>query len=770
LLLFCRIIEHPGAPLVNQPPNAAHAAQARPAAQSRCQGRIGAATLQRRRWTPTPLAAVAAKERALADPRTTWLEFGSEALAFVSLADEPPSLVYWGPRQNPLPDPADMARLAQRAVPHGGLDLGEPGDLFPEAGRGSMGFSALCACRGGVEIVTQSRLVDISCPSERAAAFHLEDAQAGVSVILSVEGHSSGVVRMSASVRNHFQEPLSVLWLAPAAIPLEGEEVATFSGRWAREFTPARTRLASGALVQENRTGRTSHHAPPFWVIGEPGFGEAHGVVLGLHLAWSGNHRGFAERLRDGALRFQAGERLQPGEVDLPQNGAYETPDLFLARSETGLGGLSDRLHPFVRAEILDGRTAKGPKVHLNTWEALYFNHTPDDLEALAVRAAALGVERFVLDDGWFKGRDTDAAGLGDWTPDPRKYPEGLQPLAARVRSLGMSFGVWVEPEMVSPAADLARARPDWILQAPGRVQPLGRGQMVLNLSNAAASDFVFSALDTLLRETGADYLKWDMNRDLVHAQADGAPMVRRQTRALYALIDRVRQRHPSVDIETCASGGGRVDYEILRRTDRIWASDCNDPFDRIAIQRALSIFLPPEILGSHVGPGEAHTTGRRTPLDLRAAVALFGSFGVETDVRRLNAADFDALKGWIERYKAVRTLLAAARTVRLETADPDLLCHMLVGEHTCLVLAVQTAAPRFSVPERLRLRELPKGVWTARRWDVPGPWGRRMKIAPSLALGAPMVLPSDVLSRAGLPMPVLSTGGFIVFQLERVG
>ncbi|MDM4777904.1 alpha-galactosidase, partial [Micromonospora sp. b486] len=272
----------------------------------------------------------------------------------------------------------------------------------------------------------------------------------------------------------------------------------------------------------------------------------------------------------------------------------------------------------------------------LNVWEAVYFGHELDRLRALADAAAEVGVERFVLDDGWFRGRRHDQAGLGDWWVDGEVWPDGLQPLIDHVRGHGMQFGLWVEPEMVNPDSDLFRAHPEWVLQAPGRLPPPWRHQQALDLVNPDAYAYLLERLDAVLGEhDGIAYLKWDHNRDLTEAGHAGRPGVHAQTLAVYRLLDELRARHPGVEIESCSSGGARVDLEILRRTDRVWASDCNDALERLSIQRWTGLLLPPELVGTHIGPERSHTTHRVHDLSFRAVTALFGHHGIEWEHHR---------------------------------------------------------------------------------------------------------------------------------------
>jgi alpha-galactosidase len=588
----------------------------------------------------------------------TRLDGGGDTL-LLQMQAGPPRLVYWGERLPAALDEAGLAGLAERAVPHGMLDGGEVFDLFPEAGRGFTGHPALECHRDDGSFVTQLAFVEAPQTSDRVEV-RLADAKAGVEAILTIEMDAeTGVVAFRNRIRNLGATPLHLDWVAVAALPILHGEALVFDGRWAREFRGVHQSVATGLLVKENRTGRTSHHSPPFMVVGEPGFGEHHGEALGVHFAWSGDHRLLIERLRDGRLQFQAGELFWPGEVTLAEGETYATPDLYAARSAAGLNGLSARFHPFVRRRILGDRLKARPRpVHFNTWEAVYFRHELEELKALADAAAAVGADRYVLDDGWFKGRSDDTAGLGDWTADPAMYPQGLGPLVDHVRGLGLEFGLWVEPEMANADSDLLRAHPDWILGVAGRDQPLGRGQYVLDLTRPAVFDNIFNQIDALLSAHAIGFLKWDMNRDLTHAASAGRPASRRQTLAVYALIDRVRAAHPGLEIECCASGGARSDYEILRRTERIWTSDCNDPVERQPIQRNFSIFFPQEVMGADVADAVDHTTGRRTSLDLRALTALFGALGIEADLRALPAAEFAALKDWIGVHKAHETLL----------------------------------------------------------------------------------------------------------------
>jgi alpha-galactosidase len=696
---------------------------------------------------------------------------GGDQTLLIALSPGSPRLAYWGGQLATSADAGAAAALGERAAPQGALDGGEVFDLFPEAGRGFTGHPALEVHRPGGGFVTQLEQVGTR-PVAGGHELLLRDARMAIEVRLTVTlDAAAGVAAFGSRLTNVGDTPLAVDWMAPAALPLVHDEVMVFDGRWAREFQPVRQRLATGLWLKDNRTGRTSHHAPPFAVIGAPGFGEHTGEVVGLHLGWSGNGRLLVERLRDGRLQAQAGELFLPGEMTLAPGETYATPILYAARSEAGLNGLSDRFHPFVRDRILGGRLRRKPRpVTFNTWEAVYFRHESDELKALADLAASVGAERFVLDDGWFEGRDDDTTSLGDWRADPRKHPDGLGPLIDHVRGLGLEFGLWVEPEMANAESRLLREHPDWTLHDGDRVQPLGRGQYVLDLTRAEVADNLFGQLDALLAAHPIGYLKWDMNRDLTHAASVGRPAAHRQTLALYALIDRVRAAHPGVEIESCASGGGRADFEILRRTDRIWVSDNNDPIERQVIQRGFGVFFPPEVMGSHVAAADNHTTGRRTSIGLRALTALFGHMGVEADVRAFSAGELEALKHWIEVYKSHRALLHGGRVVRQTHADPGAVATMVVGEDGALASFAQLQTPQFATPDPLRLTGLdPDAIYRVGRLNPPRRPSGGAQRAPALARGEAVEAAGRMIETVGLPLPILRPGAIAVFRLERV-
>jgi len=321
--------------------------------------------------------------------------------------------------------------------------------------------------------------------------------------------------------------------------------------------------------------------------------------------------------------------------------------------------------------------------VHLNIWEAVYFAHEPTTLMRMADAAAQLGVERFVVDDGWFGGRRSDAAGLGDWVVAREVYPEGLRPFADHVHSLGMEFGLWFEPESVNPDSDLFRTHPEWVLRAGERNQSEWRAQYNLDLGRPEVRDHLFRQISIVIDDATVDYVKWDHNRPVDHAGTGlrgGAPAVHEQTLGFYALVDRLRAAHPRVEWESCAGGGARTDLEVMQRFQRVWASDMTDAVARLSIQRWTAQLIPLEAIGAHVCGPQSKQTGRTIPLDFRAAVALFGHFGIEWNILEASPSERARLQQWVAAYQTHRGLLHSGRYLRIDDPDLNVFSHAVVA------------------------------------------------------------------------------------------
>ncbi len=677
-----------------------------------------------------------------------------------------PMALYWGPRLPAGIDPAALVRLGHRGPAPASPAVPPPLSLTPQAGDGWPGRPGLAAHRAGQGWASLCRVEDVQATST-TAVFLSRDAGNGL-VLVHELAISGDVLVATTRLSNAGTDALAVEALAAPVLPIPGfvTDLIGFDGRWAGEFQLRRQPRTPGSLVRENRRGRTSHDAFPGLIACTSTCDERQGLAYGWHLGWSGNHRLAVETLSDGRALVMAEALYLPGEIRLEPGASLISPTLFASVSDKGLSALSRQFHAFVRARPEHARLRAKPRpVHYNSWEAVYFDHDPVVLADLAVRAAALGVERFVLDDGWFKGRRDDRAGLGDWTVDTGVYPEGLAPLIAQVQALGMEFGLWVEPEMVNPDSDLHRAHPEWVLGVAGAAQLDFRHQLVLDCGRTEVQDHLFTALDALLRNHDIAYLKWDMNRDLSHpGGSEGRAGAVAHVRGVYDLLARLRVAHPAVEIESCASGGGRADYGVLALTDRIWTSDSNDALDRLAIQRGFSHFFPSEVMGAHVGPASCHITGRRLTMAVRVATALFGHLGMELDLRELDSRDAADLAAGVALYKMHRALIHGGDLFRLDAEVGVTAAMTVVPDQSEALLSwtVVTEAPGyFGAPLRLA------GLDAAADYRISRVWPPRLAVEWPATEGA--VLAGSLLMQAGLQPPRLRPETAVVLHLQRV-
>ena len=620
-----------------------------------------------------------------------------------------PTIVHWGAALSSS-DAATLTAMTTRPTTHGSLDSVPPLQIVPQHSLGSLARPGLLGHRPGgrdwsprfveCEVDVASRSM-VTVSHDRAARLRLDTR---------IELTDAGALRVNATVTNEGDTRFLLDALTVTLpVPSSARDLTTYSGRWSRESATHRQTIDHGAWTAENRTGRTSHEYPPTLWWSTTDAREWSGEVWGCHLAWSGNHALLAEVMPDGRRYAQLGELFAPGEVCLDPGASYATPVVVGAYSPRGFTPASWVMHDQVR-DAARGATPRVRKVLLNTWEATYFDHDTEKLKALADAAADIGMERFVLDDGWFGARRNDRAGLGDWVVSREVYPNGLAPLIAHVRSRGMDFGIWVEPEMVNRDSDLVRAHPEWVLHSPSYEPVMARHQLLLDLTNEAAYAHIYGQLDALLRDHDIAFVKWDMNRPLIHASAaDGAAGAHRQTRAFYRLLDAVRRAHQDVEFESCASGGGRIDHAVLSRAVRAWTSDCNDPLERQRIQRGTGMWVPNEMLGMHVGARVSHTTGRAQSIEMRVLTAMFGWMGVECDPRKLDDHEREVLRSAIALHKQHRALLHGGRTVRFDLDDPTALAHGVIStDRTEALLAyVQMETSPWLVVPRWRISGL---------------------------------------------------------------
>ncbi len=630
--------------------------------------------------------------------RTYRIDDGRQTLVLAARNDRLPEVVYWGAV---LPDGEDLNTLhAAHAIDVTGGMLDENPDLSicPEATRSFPGQPGLI-----VRDTDGTPLLPKFCfeSVEQNGTLELTYADKANGLTLTVSFVSDTETHIiTCQTTLDATRPVHLHWLAAPVLPgpQQSDEMIDVSGRWCGEFQLSRTAWAPGMRYRENRTGRTGHEHFPGLIVPCRGATNAEGEAYAFHYGWSGGHKMIAEELQDGRRQIQWGHAAR---METEAARQFKTAPLYIAYSDRGLNGCAVAFQRHLRDRIVTWPKPDAPRpVHYNCWEAVYFDHKLPVLQDIANRAAELGAERFVLDDGWFGNRDDDTRSLSDWEVDPRKYPDGLHPLIDHVHALGMTFGIWFEPEMINEDSDIHRAHPDWVFGAED--QTLGRQQKALNMANPEVRDFLYDRMSAILRDHRIDYIKWDHNRVL--PMPDAA-----QTRGSYALIDRLRADFPHVEIESCASGGGRIDFGILERTQRVWLSDSNDALERLRIQHDAALFLPLSVTGSHVGPRVCHTSGRTLDISFRAWVAAQRHMGFEMDPRELDEHETAVLQEVTSWWKHHRHWMQTADILRLDSADPAVMAEQQLArdKNRFVVFAGKAATSAQIAPRPLRLTAL---------------------------------------------------------------
>ena len=487
------------------------------------------------------------------------------------------------------------------------------------------------------------------------------------------------VITRAVRLENAGTAPLRLEKAASACLdlPFGDWDLVHFHGRHAMERKMERTPLPHAITTVSSTRGASSHHHNPFVILCDHTATEDHGLCYGVMPVYSGSHRTDIEVDQNGLTRLVTGLHDERFSWQLEPGESFTAPEVLLCCTPDGLGDLSRHYHTFLRRNICRSpfRYARRP-VLINNWEATYFDFNTESICRIAEKAASLGVEMMVLDDGWFGKRDDDNTGLGDWFVNEKKLPGGLQPLIERVNALGMKFGLWVEPEMVSEDSDLYRAHPDWALPLPGRTPAMGRNQLVLDMGRPEVVDYLTQRLSTLLRENHIEYIKWDMNRNMSDVYSRALPPERQGETAhrymlgVYKLLDRLTTAFPHVLFEGCAGGGGRFDAGMLCYFPQIWCSDNTDAIERLSIQHGTSFGYPVSCMGAHVSACPNHQTGRTVPLWTRAVVAMSGTFGYELDLGRLTDEECDQVRDQIKTFQRYYDVIQNGAYYRL--SDPD--------------------------------------------------------------------------------------------------
>jgi alpha-galactosidase len=496
----------------------------------------------------------------------------------------------------------------------------------------------------------------------------LTDELIGLEVILSYSAFNElDAITRSVSFRNRGTRPFSLVRALSASVdlPRSDFEMLQLAGDWARERNIVRSRLSPGSQGIESRRGASSHQHNPFIALVSPGANEDSGEVFAMNLVYSGNFIAQAEvdrlgctRLAIGINPFEFSWLLEPGE-------SFQSPEAVMVHSSAGLGGMSSAFHDLYRSRLCRGKYRDRERpILVNNWEATYFDFDADKILALADEAKALGIELCVLDDGWFGKRDNDRSSLGDWKVDERKLPLGLADLAAGVNEKGLAFGLWFEPEMISPDSELYRAHPDWCLHVPSRSRSEGRHQLVLDMGRSDTRRYVVEAVSSILASAPIAYVKWDMNRHMTEVGSSALPPERqkesyhRYILGIYEAMDAITRAFPDVLFESCSGGGGRFDPGILAYMPQTWTSDNTDSVSRLKIQYGTSLVYPPVTMGCHVTAVPNHQVNRTTSLGFRGDVAMAGNLGYELDLGKLSDSDRMEVARQVAFYKEIRKLV----------------------------------------------------------------------------------------------------------------
>ncbi|CTQ34115.1 alpha-galactosidase [Jannaschia rubra] len=685
---------------------------------------------------------------------------GRQSLILASDGARLPQIVYWGPR---LPEGEDLAALTAAGaldVTGGMLDRTPDLSICPEATQSFPGQPGLMLRDAeGTSILPAFRFVEAEEEGDRLVILYRDERHGLTYRATFATCGDTHVIEARSTIES--AAPVHLHWLAAPVFPGPqlSDEMHDFAGRWCGEFQMNATPWSPGIRCRDNRTGRTGHEHFPGLIVPCRGATNTQGQAFGFHYGWSGGHRMVAEELSDGRRQIQFGHAAG---IETSPGTRFESATLYAVFSDEGINGCAVAFQRHLRDRILRFPRPDRPRpVHYNCWEAVYFDHNMPELKEIATRAAALGAERFVLDDGWFGNRDDDTRALSDWVVDARKYPDGLGPLIEHVHALGMTFGIWFEPEMINPDSEVHRRHPDWALGPDDQI--LGRNQKALDMARAEVRDVLFDRIGAILSAHPVDYVKWDHNRVL--PMPDAA-----QTRGTYALIDRLRHAFPQVEIESCASGGGRIDFGILGRTHRVWLSDSNDALERLKIQHNAAIFLPFVVTGSHVGPRECHTSGRVLDIRFRAWVAAQRHMGFEMDPRELDEEEARVLTEVTEWWKRNREWMGRADILRLDSADPAVIAEQQQAEDggRFVVFAGKAATSTQTVPRPLRLTRLSPHaryrIELLNRGDASG-----LSRGEPVLKSQPVVLSGQYLMNHGLTLPWSFPERMWVVEGERV-
>lgn len=508
------------------------------------------------------------------------------------------------------------------------------------------------------------------------------DKYADIEVVLIYTAFDKlDVITRSAVITNKSEKPFKITRALSACVDFDTDkmDMITLNGSWARERAVERCRLHHGKQLVDSCRGESSHQNNPFVALCDNNADEDKGEVFGFNFVYSGNFYAQAEVTQHKKTRFLMGINPLDFEWLLEKGESFTCPEVVMVHSDEGIGKMSRTFHDLYRNNLIRGEYKdKRRPILINNWEATYFNFDTDKLIDIAKEASKLGIEMLVMDDGWFGHRDSDNSSLGDWFVYEKKLKGGLKYLVDEVNKLGMKFGIWFEPEMISPDSELYKAHPDWAIQIKGRPLTLCREQYVLDYSRKEVRDHVYGMMKKILDSANIEYIKWDMNRQLTEVGSATLPAERqrelwhRYVLGVYDLMDRLTTDYPHILLENCSGGGARFDPGMLYYSPQIWCSDDTDAIERLKIQHGTSMCYPCSAMGAHVSDCPNHTVGRNTPFKTRGHVAMVGTFGYELDVTRIPQEDRDAIPAQIEEFNKFNKLVRTGDHYRIGNMFED--------------------------------------------------------------------------------------------------
>ncbi|AWB45542.1 alpha-galactosidase [Paenibacillus sp. CAA11] len=616
----------------------------------------------------------------------------SEMSYLIQIVNGYPVHVYWGGRLKHrksmsdllihCPEGAGLDRLPQEYPQYGSGDFRNPAyqaELVDGTRITELQYEGYRITKGKPPLTGLPAVYTEDESEADTLELELRDAYSGLKVVLlyTVFADRNVIVR-SARLSNEGEQKLKLIRALSASVDFMGQgdlELTYLSGAWSREGNITRRALLQGETRIDSKRGMSSHQLNPFAALVTKETTEEHGEAFGFSLVYSGSFEAGAEVDAFGSTRFSIGLNSFDFVWLLNSGESFQTPEVVMVYSGHGLGGMSRTYHRLYRTRLCRGKYRDEERpILVNNWEATYFNFNADKLVAIAEEGAELGIELFVLDDGWFGKRDSDNSSLGDWYENREKLPGGLKEVAERINRLGLKFGLWFEPEMISPDSELYRKHPDWCLHVPGRRRSEARWQLVLDYTRKEVRDFIYDSLSAIFSTVPIAYVKWDMNRNLTEIGSAELPPERQAETAhryvlgLYELLERITSDFPHILFESCSSGGGRFDPGMLYYMPQTWTSDNTDAVERLKIQYGTSLVYPVSTIGAHVSAVPNHQVGRITPLDFRGDVAMSGNFGYELDLTKFTDVEKETVKRQVQTYKQIRGLVQKGDLYRLKS------------------------------------------------------------------------------------------------------